>query len=176
MFSSPYKPASNGAVQRLNRTVIETLRCITAIPERRDDYLTKAVVTYDNFWHSAINMTPSESLLNKDHALSYMPILNVSTRAHWKEGHPSFAPFKEGDIVLKKVQMHVNLTSNKFLPKFDGPYRIVQVMPNNVSYRMMIDGGDTRIFRAHHTQLKKLNLPPHYLRVHSSYQEEAESD
>lgn len=176
VFSSPYKPASNGAVERLNRTVIETLRCITADLERWDDYLTKAVVTYNNSWHSAINMTPSESLMNKDHTLSYMPILDVSTRAHWKEGHPSFAPFKEGDLVLKKVQMHGNLTSNKFLPRFDGPYRIVQVMTNNVSYRMIIDGGDARVFRAHHTQLKKLNLPPHYLRVHSSYQEEAETD
>ena len=168
IYSTPYKPSSNGAVERLNRTVIEMLRCVVKDNANWDDFLSHDVVVYNNSFHSAIGMSPSECILRREHCLTIDPLLDKTTRSLWKDGHPCFASFSVGDLVLRKNQFQGNLTTNKFKPRFGGPYRVERVQNNGVSYVLSVEGQD-QVIRAHHTQLKRFIVPPQYLRNHVTY-------
>lgn len=51
------------------------------------------------------------------------------------DGHPSFAQFPVGNLVL---QLHENFTTNKFKPRFAGPYKS-DVQNNGVFYLLSIE-------------------------------------
>ena len=170
IYSTPYKPSSNGAVERCNRTVSQLLRCMAEKPGSWDTNLPVAVMDYNHTWHSQINMSPSQCLMRISHSGGDGPILDSGTTAQWKVGHPSFAPFHLGDSVAMKVPMHGNLTSNKLNPRFSGPYRVVQVNPNSVTYVILDDIAQVgRKYRVHHAQLKLWHSPPLYLLSHPCY-------
>lgn len=64
VYSSRYRPAGNGAVERVNRTIIEFLKALVRENERSwDCELNRAVIIYNNTWHSQINDTPSNFIL-----------------------------------------------------------------------------------------------------------------
>ena len=48
--------------------------------------------------------------------------------------------------------------------RFEGPYRIVQVNANKVTYELLKPGSDGPRIKAHYNQLKKFRPPPQYLR------------
>lgn len=163
IYSTPYKPSSNGAVERANRTLIEMLRCLSSDPAAWDDSLAKAVVVYNHSWHSSIGMSPSQCIMTKSHSHIPGALVDKPTVNTWRDGHPSFVSFSVDDLVLKKVQMTGNLVTNKFGARYNGPYKVVTVRNNGITYEVTRVDDDEQVLRVHHTQLKKLNQPPKYL-------------
>ena len=162
VFSTPWKPASNGAVERLNRSVVEMIRTETAGKTDWDLSLPKIVVNYNNSVHSALGVSPSAFLLGKNHSATPDPVVDASTRRYWNEGSTKFESFKQGDLVLKKVQLQGHLCTNKMKPRYEGPYVVETVHQNNVTY--ILKNQDTGITcRGHHSQLKKYESPPQYI-------------
>ena len=102
------------------------------------------------------------------HIMNNEICIGADQKEHWKAGYPSLAPFKVNDIVLRKIQLPGNLVSNKCKPKFTGPYRVMRVQSNGVSYELE-DSGQTRLVHAHQTQLKQYNFSPSNIRNHHSY-------
>lgn len=170
IYSTPYKPSSNGAVERVNRTVIERLRCKCSSSDSWDLELPKVVVDYNNSWHSALGMSPSKYILTLAHGHQKPPLVDTSTRESWQLGHPSFRSFTVGMKVLRRVPLQGNSVYNKFMPRFDGPYIIRSVGRSGVTYEVSLDSSeDPRILKVHHTQLKKFVLAPSYLRKHVTF-------
>ncbi|MEL7341858.1 MAG: DDE-type integrase/transposase/recombinase, partial [Bacteroidota bacterium] len=70
-FSTPEMPSCNGAVERLNRTLIQMLRCNLGDGGEWDDRLTQVLLDYNHLPHSALNMSPSDFLLKNPHSLEW---------------------------------------------------------------------------------------------------------
>ena len=160
-FTTPLHPASNGAVERLNRTICEMLRCNVERTDCWDEIIPKVVIDYNHSSHATIGSSPSEFLLTVQHQLegdAAVPDEEVT----WKKAHNSFVPFSPGDFVLKKVNPKGHCTINKITPRFTGPWRIASVNPNKVTYLLENERGDRS--RAHHTQLRPFVEQPSYLR------------
>ena len=161
IHSTPYKPSSNGAIERLNRTLIQLLRSTEGDNSWLQN-LGQVVVTYNNSWHASIDATPSQYLLKESHSVLPQPVLRASTKEEWRRGHPSFQPFRKGEQVLKRVVEVGNRTQNKFQPRFEGPYTITLVRDNRVTYELR--DYQNRLSKAHHSQLKPYRSAPRYLR------------
>ena len=162
VYSSPYKPSSNGAVERTNRTVIEMLRCMAGQCEGQwDEWLGHAVISYNHTWHAALGMSPSKLLLSRAHGAPAKPIVSADTQELWREGHPNFEPFEVGKRVWLKVKTPGDLVTNKFMPRYKGPYMVTRVRSNGVTYE--VAAADGRVMKAHHSQLKKYIECPDYI-------------
>ena len=159
-LTTPYHPASNGAVERLNRTLQGVLRSLVESPDDWDDKLPRAIRVYNSTYHAELKSSPSEFLMSKSHDSGELPIMQLPNST-WRPGHPCFEPFKIGQLVLRKVQRKGFLTTNKFLNRFSGPMRIVKSHPNNVTY-VLVDENNNEI-EAHHSQLRRYNILPKYL-------------
>ena len=167
IYSTPYKPSSNGAVERINRTVTEMLRLDVEDPATWDDKLTKVVLTYNNSWHSQLKMSPSEFLMSTAHTHNNDPILSTAD-SFWKESHPNYAPFKVGDKVLKKIKLIGNLTLNKLSQRYSGIYVVKQVNKNKVTYVIAKEGASSpNLIKVHHSQLRSYVSPPKYILNHT---------
>ncbi|KAB7495444.1 hypothetical protein Anas_13098 [Armadillidium nasatum] len=64
---------------------------------------------------------------------------------------------------------------NKFRPRYYGPYKIIQVHPNRVTYIIEADHLGKQ-YRVHHRQLRKWKLPPEYLRNEFEFRDIMKSD
>ena len=53
-FTTPNHPSSNGAVERVNRTIQNFLKVITEEKHGWDDHLTRALVSYNNSPHAEL--------------------------------------------------------------------------------------------------------------------------
>ena len=166
-YSTPYHPASNGLVERVNRTLLELIRCETGRDGDWDEHLPRILVNYNHSVHSSTGQTPSEALLGGSQVRPPGPILTERERAYWRAGHRAFQPFQEGSRVLKQKPMQGNLATNKVEPRYEGPYRVGRVQPNGVSYLLKAAGGE--VIRAHHSQLRQYREPPEYLQEHPAY-------
>ena len=164
IYSTSYKAASNGAVERSNRTIIELLKgIVSSSPLTWDKELGKAVVLYNNTLHTKLGTTPSKFILqNSFKSINNLP-LNADIIATWKEGHPHFSPFRLHQKVVRKVNRVGNRLSHKLKQKYEGPYEVVKVQSNGVSYEIR-DLQINKIIKVHHTQLKAWKEPPNYLK------------
>ena len=166
--STPYKPSSNGAVERVNRTISELLRILTDEPRKWDELLPKALLTYNHTVHSETGCTPAEMILRKSHDIDSLPLLSAEIRNPWAEGHPRYKPFSVGSLVLKKTVLLGHLTTNKLMPRFDGPYRIDKVNANKITYDLTnLESGNS--VKAHHVQLKLWYEAPSYITKHLQF-------
>ena len=174
-YTTPNKPSSNGLVERANRTLQELLRVQSGGLDRWSEALPRAVMTYNMTAHSALNCSPAEFLLTFKHSLNSSLLLSRNTRDRWREGHPSFGSFKLHQLVLRRVVPKGNCTENKFLERFEGPYRVTEVNRNQVTYQLehSVTGAQAR---AHHVQLRPFHLPPRYLLTHPSYERIVRAD
>ena len=163
--TTPYKPASNGAIERVNRTIGELLRILTKEPRNWDDNLSKAILAYNHTPHSEIGSTPAERILRLSYDVSSLPLLSADIKHPWAEGHPRYQPFKVGSLVLKKTILVGNLSLNKLMPRFEGPYQVLKVNPNKVTYSL-VDLESGKMVKAHHVQLKTWYEPPAYIKNH----------
>ena len=169
-FSTPNHPSSCGEVERVNRTVIALLKAETPTFQAWDTVLPHAVLVYNNTRHSELKVSPSEYILANSHTGNSASLVPRVIKDNWSEGNPKYLPYKLGQRVLRKLPVTGRLTSNKLQPLYDGPYKVIQVQPNGVSY--VIEGITQArsgvVIRAHHTQLKSFIDAPNYLRDYRS--------
>ena len=157
VYSSPYRPSSNGAVERTNRTILEILRCLGGDSTLSwDTLLAEAVINYNASWHSQLAMSPSSFLLSQSHDITDTPALPTDVTNVWKEGHPNFSSFHIGDQVLRKSVLLGHRVSNKMVPRYSGPFTITKVRSNGLSYE--ISCGNNKIGKVHHAQLRRFFL------------------
>ena len=166
--TTPYCPSSNGAVERVNRTIQTFLRSIVTSGETWDQSLARAVISYNNTLHSELGMSPSNFILSKGHEVCSDPPLQSELKETWRLGHPKFLPFKVGQFVLMKKHEPGFLNVHKLSDKFDGPFKIVKVNDNGVTYQILNEGTQT-IIRAHHSKLRFYKQAPKYIRINSRY-------
>ena len=118
IYLSPYKPSSNGAVERVNRTIIFIMREMWEEHALAwNEHLSKVVISCNNSWHSQIDISPSQYLLAKVHAPSSSVAVSADTRQVWNKRHPSFKHSRLGNAVLQKVHHPGNLNTNKTKPR-----------------------------------------------------------
>ena len=153
VFTTPNRPPSNGLVERTNRTLSELLRLETASEGNWMEWLPGAVMVYNHTFHWALNCSHSEFLLQKQHPTVATPIVSGEEADKWREGNPSFGTFRLGQRVMKKAVLIGNDTSNKFKERFVGPFEVVKVNLNGVTYQIR-DCVTDAIIRAHHGQLR----------------------
>ena len=109
-------------------------------------------------------MSPSDLILTGNYSQNLEPPIPSSDINNWKTAHQCYKPFELGDRVLKKIQTHGNLAINKMKPRYEGPYKVVKVNSNEVSY--VLETESEVMVRAHHTQLKRYIETPMYLAEH----------
>ena len=171
IYSTPYKPSSNGCVERSNRTIIQLLKGVIETNQNNWDIkLPKALITYNSTIHSEINASPSKFILENSHQCNPFFPVSEETLKTWKVGNPKFAPFEVGQTVLKKVQKTGNLVSDKLSPRYEGPFKIVKVRSNLVTYEIKRIGKEnSSIIKVHYQQLKELRELPEYLQKYVQF-------
>lgn len=169
VFSTPYRPASNGSVERVNRTIGSFLALLTAEPRHWDNHLPQAILTYNTTLHRELGMSPSQYLLTKSHATSSNLPLPAAVTGVWREGHPRFSPYKVGERVLRKIPFKAKLNATKFQNKYSGPFSVIKVNPNDVTYLIQLVSDPSVTLRAHFDQLTLWREPPDYLKQHQYY-------
>lgn len=163
IHSTRYRAQGNGAVERSNRTIIEILKgLINDQPEVWDKELARAVVIYNGTYHSELGQSPSQYLLSKSFNINNNLPVDNNIIETWKEGHPKFNPYRIGDKVLVKIQRIGHSLKYKFNKKYVGPYKIIKVQSNGVSYEILKDDQQT-VLKVHHKQIKIWKAPPKYL-------------
>ena len=177
IYTTPYKPSSNGLVERVNRTIGEFLRNLTKCINDWDEQLPKAVITYNNTYHTEIDMSPCQLLLEQPHAYVIPPI-STKDKQTWREGNPNFSPYPVKTKVLKK-SLHLLTGSfsaaDKLKSRYEGPFEIAEVISNGVTY-VLYDERTNKECKVHYTQIKKWHETPLYLQKHSYYQQLQEKD
>ena len=161
VYSTPYRPQSNGCIERVNRTVGEFLAKLDVGTDWTHN-LTSAVLTYNNTLHRSTGMSPALYLLSKSHDIVDSPAISASSKQFWHYGSPKFNPYSVGQLVIWRVPRKGHCTSDKLGAKYDGPYTIDKVNPNELSY-VIVKVSNNKTIRAHHTQLVPWSEPPEYL-------------
>ena len=95
ILTTPYKPLSNGAVERLNRTVIQLFKALADNTARWDKDLAQLVVIYNQTFHEELKSSPSQFLVQKPHNIEKGPLFDDETKNMWKRGHPNFVPYQK---------------------------------------------------------------------------------
>ena len=114
-------------------------------------------------------MSPSKYLVTKAHAPVEGSILPKRELENWKEGNPTFKPYRIPQLVLRKEVFKGRNLVDKLRERFVGPYEIVAVRPNKVTYIVRhCESGHQQ--RAHYSQLRRYYQPPKYLRKHPAVQ------
>ena len=172
--SSPYHPSGNGASERANRTIIQLL--IDGEDIDWDLKISKIIINYNNTFHSETKTSPSQMILTKSYPIKPRLGLEAQEIQKWKEGHPSFCPYKLNQRVLKKIMVKGRELKNKLQKKFDGPYTITKVFSNGVSYNIQKEGSNIDI-KVNHRQLRPFHEVPKYISryVRESTAESADS-
>ena len=104
VYSSPYTPTANGGVERVNQTVTRFLKGLTEQENKWDEVLSKAIMIYNNTYHSEIKCTPTDFLMNNSHETSKLIPVDNETKDHWREGHPNFKFFRLDRRLSRKLQ------------------------------------------------------------------------
>ena len=164
VYSSPYCPQSNGAVERTNQTITGIIKGLTDNILHWDRVLSKAIITYNSTFHSQLKTSPTEFLLNNNHNPSNYISLPSQLQQTWREGNPNFKSFKIGDKVIKEIVRPGDRASYKLLPKFEGPYVVRKVYENGVSYEIEKEEGV--VVKSHHRKLRRYHDLQFYLRKH----------
>ena len=172
ILSTPYKPSSNGGVERSNRTIIQLLKGIVSKSSEWDTALPKTVIIYNSTIHSQTGMSPSDRLLKDAHKMENNLPIKESTASVWEAGHPKFSPYETGQKVLKQIQRTGNLLKNKLEPRFEGPYHIIKVQPNKLTYVIVKELGSStqRELKVHYKQIKLFAEIPEYLRDYINFE------
>ena len=164
-YSTPHHPEGNGAVERCNRTIGQSLRLLTTSAGDWDLQLTRAMATYNGTRHAEIETSPSAFLLRHRHADGGPDggpaIISEGTQDVWKPGHPGFVPFRVGETVKKAVTLPGNFLQNRFKPRYIGPLTVCKVGDNGITYLVRSAEGVEQ--RAHHSQLRPYYNAPSYL-------------
>ena len=161
VYSTPNKPSSNGCVERTNRTIIQLLKGVCENnPETWDKEISEVVRIYNNTIHSQTKKSPSDLLLLSAHSCDKI----ITTESTWRVGNPKYSPYCIGQKVLRKIHKTGNKVTDKLKPKFEGPFLINKIQPNNVTYELKnLNNLDAQIKKEHHDHLKPFREIPEYL-------------
>src|SRR5215469_6348343 len=159
IYTTPYYPSSNGAVERVNRTLLQYLRVALKDSHAWDESLPKVITSYNHSEHSTLQCSPCEFLLQHSHTLEPTLILEPS---YWLEPHEKFESFKLGDLVGIKQMLPGTLTTNKFQPRYIGPFVVEKIQPNQLSFIVFSEKIGKRV-KAHINQLRRWFVPPNFL-------------
>ena len=156
-FSVPYAPNTNGAVERFNQTLRSRLATVCDGKTRHwDRHLYHIVAQYNRTPHAETNKAPTDFFVRDSEI-----ILPTKPRT-WRNA-PKFKSFVVGDLILRKTPYQNPTERDKLAPKYQGPYRIVSVDPNGITYRaILLGGGRNPTITVHQSQIKRFNgpLPP----------------
>ncbi|KAF0301987.1 Adenosine monophosphate-protein transferase Fic [Amphibalanus amphitrite] len=134
VLSTPLRAQGHGAVERLNRTLGQSLRMLDGAPGDWDLRLPRAVSAYNSTLHSELGVSPAQYLLGRAHEIGDVPRVPLTTQRTWSPGHPSFAPFRVGEQVKKAIERPGNLLASKLGPRYAGPLTVTRVNDNGVTY------------------------------------------
>lgn len=154
IYSSPHHPASNGAVERVNRTLKDLIKASITDHRDWDIVLPKVIVIYNNTFHTQINSSPTKLILSQTHKVNDNIKLEHSTTDNWREGHPNFAPFTINQKVIKQIINTDHKVSNKFKPRFEGPFKVTKIQSNGVTYEIVSETNLEKIIKVHHKHLR----------------------
>ena len=140
-------------------------------PTRWDEELPKVVNSYNHTMHSETGKSPAGLILTQCHADCDAPVAGQRIQQYWKEGHDQFQSFQKDDLVLLRKQYMGNLVTSKFKPVYAGPYKVIHVQPNGVTYTIQDNEQRKPVVRAHQRQLRPWKTPPLYLRDHPLFKE-----
>ena len=107
-------------------------------------------------------MSPIEYLLSKNYGKSAIPLINNGKlKQIWKVGSKKFNFFLQlANSSWKKFQPYLSV--NKFKSNYSGPFRIIRVNENGVTY-LLFDERNNKEIRAHHNYLALYNELPSYI-------------
>ena len=128
VYSTPYKPSSNEAVECCNRTVAKLLCSLVGVGAEVGETL----IVYNSSLHSQTGISPSSCILRDSHFARAQPLVSTERQEVWSEGHPRFQLFLLGQVVLKKVQFHGHCMISKLKPRYEGPYWVTKINDNKV--------------------------------------------
>jgi transposase InsO family protein len=178
--SSPYHPMSQGAVERLNRTILLSLRRMTyRVPTKWDKYLQLVLHSYRIHPHEATRVPPFQALFgimpNSNPMLMQLrhSLMTHETREIDFEHMRKFvsrnlqqyydsitarelysrlplSTLEVGDLVLRQ---DTRQHTPKFSPRWTGPFRVVS-RPAHHSYNLRSFDGLTNLTRVHRDLLK----------------------
>ena len=137
------------------------IRCECQQKTDWDEALPRIMINYNSSVNMSTGSSPSNHLLAVKHDLEVVKSESSQT-SFWKSGHPAFKSFEVGDLVVKKVTMLGNLSSNKIKPRFEGPYRVTKVHDNGVAYELARLSDGIRV-KTHHSKLRRYVSRPTYL-------------
>ena len=146
-------------MERVNRTLIQYLRVALKDSHAWDESLPKVIISYNHSEHSALQCSPCEFLLQHSHTLEPTLIMEPS---YWLEPHEKFESFKLGDLVGIKQMLPGTLTTNKFQPRYIGPFMVEKIQPNLLSFIIFSKKIGKRV-KAHVNQLRRWFIPPNFL-------------
>ena len=172
-FTTPYRPQGNGVTERANRTLVELLR-LEGSAKSWVTVLPRILMTYNTSYQSSIGCSPSEFILARTHDHKDQALFHLN-RENWGPGQPGFESYRSGDLVLKKRVEKGKETAGKFEDRFSGPFRILKINANKVTY-LLEDVATHREVRAHHSQLRKYRHPPAYILDSKFYETEINGD
>lgn len=180
IYISPYIHQSSGTVERVNRTLEETLsKFIKNHQNTWDLHLPAATFAINTSPSSASKYSPFEILYGRsptlpiDLALGSYPFLDDANRirqetqsnillaqnrmtSSYNSSHPP-APFTIGDNVMISDLSPKKGTSRKLNPKFKGPYTIEkQLTPQLFQLK-----GDSKLLKMHVTRLRSMGPNPY---------------
>ena len=152
--SIPYHPQSNGAVERLNKTIKTKLA--TTVQGNYltwDTEITHIMVQYNRTIHKETGRTPVSyySELPEEPVLRELPVRRPAGK--------NFRVFKKGDLVLRKIPYQPKDARHKLSPIYDGPY-VIHEKISDVSYKIKNTKGRVRIVTVHITQIRPYYPPP----------------
>ena len=162
-FSTSWSPASNGSVEKFNKTISEILRCLTyKQPASWDLSLSLASMAYNHSYNQAVSESPYYIMFLRDPMLPYSDLL-APTTANASDGSTTEVRdyvsefvkrakvvfnicknFSESQMIKRnnrinadrkfrdikvgdRIYLKVNIRRNKFIQRFDGPYRVAAV-------------------------------------------------
>ncbi|CAF2171056.1 unnamed protein product [Rotaria magnacalcarata] len=134
IYSSPNHPESNGGVERANQTLQHLLARYEGEHTDWVRSLPEVVRIYNSSPHATTKRTPVSFFLQRANSLRNDQ--DNLLKAAWREPSHKFAPFMISQLVGKKIIHKGFLTKNKLAPKFEGPFQIISVNPNERSYQI----------------------------------------
>ena len=161
-FTTSFNPQSNGLCERYNKTLIEILRCLVyENPLSWDESLSLACLAYNSSYSQSIKECPYYVSFLRDPKLPFSELLgkksdNLSVTDYVSEltkrasqvfkmcksfsdntmikrnlklnTDRKFKDIKVGDRVFVKI----NIRRHKFVPKFEGPFRVIAIKGSTV--------------------------------------------